>query len=66
MVPQITTAPKDAAKSEPGRNSPWIGRFIIDYAEPQYSGTSIIRTSIIRTLDYPNTSPRSAHKCVNI
>ena len=31
-----------------------------------YSETSIIRTSIIRTLDYPNASPRSTHNCANI
>ena len=36
MASQITTSPEDAAKSEPGRNSPWIGRFIIDDAEPQH------------------------------
>ena len=42
------------------------GSATVIMSREQYSETSIIRTSIIRTLDYPNTSPRSAHSCVNI
>ena len=33
---QITITPEDAATVNTSRNSPWIGRFLVDDAEPQY------------------------------
>lgn len=32
----VTSSPEEAATSDPARNTPWIGRFVIEDAEPQY------------------------------